>query len=74
MTLALYRAGAQLATPLIRWLASARADRGKEDPERIAERFGQASRARPQGPLVWLHAAGVGEAVSVLPVRTNTAP
>jgi 3-deoxy-D-manno-octulosonic-acid transferase len=39
---------------------------GKEDPARQAERFGVASRARPAGPLVWIHAASVGEANSVL--------
>lgn len=40
--------------------------RGKEDPERLDERRGIASVARPEGPLVWLHAASVGESVSLL--------
>ena len=39
---------------------------GKEDPERQGERRGIASAARPDGPLVWLHAASVGESVSLL--------
>lgn len=34
---------------------------GKEDPARIGERFGVASAARPDGRLVWVHAASVGE-------------
>src|SRR5437016_11704292 len=31
-----------------------------------SERRGTASASRPQGPLVWIHAASVGEATSVL--------
>ena len=33
---------------------------------RIAERFGEATEARPRGGLVWFHAVSVGEALSVL--------
>ncbi|MEL6531600.1 MAG: 3-deoxy-D-manno-octulosonic acid transferase [Pseudomonadota bacterium] len=39
---------------------------GKEDAERIDERRGLASRARPAGQLIWFHAASVGESVSLL--------
>ncbi|MGH6979608.1 MAG: 3-deoxy-D-manno-octulosonic acid transferase, partial [Stellaceae bacterium] len=39
---------------------------GKEVPGRISERRGQASRARPAGRLIWIHAASVGEIASVL--------
>ena len=35
---------------------------------RIDERFGHASVQRPQGHLVWVHAASVGETKSVLPL------
>ncbi|MGI3165902.1 3-deoxy-D-manno-octulosonic acid transferase [Pseudooceanicola sp. 200-1SW] len=35
-------------------------------PERIRERLGQATLPRPEGPLIWFHAASVGESVSVL--------
>ncbi len=43
------------------WL-NARARKGKEDPSRIAERFGlYANAKRPKGVLVWMHAASVGE-------------
>lgn len=35
-------------------------------PERLAERVGHASAARPEGPLVWFHAASVGEVASSL--------
>ncbi|MGB0719577.1 MAG: 3-deoxy-D-manno-octulosonic acid transferase [Bdellovibrionales bacterium] len=40
--------------------------RGKEDPARLGERRGEASRPRPEGRLIWLHAASVGEAQSAL--------
>ena len=35
---------------------------------RRAERLGVASRERPAGPLVWMHAASVGETNAVLPL------
>ncbi|MEM7488338.1 MAG: 3-deoxy-D-manno-octulosonic acid transferase [Pseudomonadota bacterium] len=43
-----------------------RLEEGKEDPERLDERRGVASLPRPDGPLIWLHAASVGESVSLL--------
>ncbi|MEM7640995.1 MAG: 3-deoxy-D-manno-octulosonic acid transferase [Pseudomonadota bacterium] len=39
---------------------------GKEDPDRLDERRGIASLPRPDGRLIWLHAASVGESVSLL--------
>src|SRR6056297_493582 len=39
---------------------------GKEDPDRIAERRGEASQPRPDGPLIWFHAASVGESLALL--------
>lgn len=62
----LHSATSILITPLVHlWLAR-RARRGKEDTTRIGERFGHAAIARPEGTLIWLHAASVGEAQSVL--------
>jgi len=52
--------------PLIRLYLYRRQRRGKEDSARIGERLGRASLKRPEGPLVWLHAASIGEAVSAL--------
>ena len=64
--LTLYRGLTTLAEPLVRFYLGLRARRGKEDPSRIAERRGIASAPRPEGPLIWLHAASVGEAQSAL--------
>lgn len=66
MTLALYRGITSAAAPLIRFYLQRRQAAGKEDPGRLDERFGLASRPRPPGRLAWVHCASVGEAVSVL--------
>ncbi len=42
--------------------------RGKEDKARFGERFGFSKLTRPEGVLLWIHAASVGEANSVLPL------
>ena len=68
ISLIAYRAAAGLAAPLAGQLLKARARQGKEDPARLAERLGHASRVRPDGPLVWMHAVSVGESVSLLPL------
>jgi 3-deoxy-D-manno-octulosonic-acid transferase len=61
-----YRVVTAAATPLVRRYLDARCRQGKEDRARLAERFGVAGAPRPAGKLVWLHAASVGEAHSVL--------
>lgn len=38
----------------------------KEDPTRVSERWGQTDQVRPKGPVVWFHAASVGETQSIL--------
>lgn len=63
---ALYRGLTNVAEPLVRFYLGLRLRRGKEDPQRMPERQGMASAPRPNGPLVWLHAASVGEAQSAL--------
>ncbi|MCA1370803.1 lipid IV(A) 3-deoxy-D-manno-octulosonic acid transferase [Bradyrhizobium sp. BRP14] len=70
---------ARLALSGYRWVGTAiyplfwsylalRAAKGKEDPARRRERYGYASAPRPPGPLVWFHAASVGETVAVTPL------
>jgi 3-deoxy-D-manno-octulosonic-acid transferase len=49
-------------------LLSHRLKRGKELPERLAERYGESRIARPAGPLVWIHGASVGELNAVIPL------
>jgi 3-deoxy-D-manno-octulosonic-acid transferase len=63
---AVYRALTAALTPLVRLYLKRRQQRGKEDGARAGERLGIASLRRPSGPLVWIHAASVGEATSVL--------
>ncbi|WP_430437667.1 3-deoxy-D-manno-octulosonic acid transferase [Oceanibaculum nanhaiense] len=64
--LAAYRCIGTAAGPLIETYLGRRLRQGKEDAERLPERRGQASLPRPDGALVWLHAASVGEAASAL--------
>jgi 3-deoxy-D-manno-octulosonic-acid transferase len=62
----LYRALSRPLTPLALVYLARRRKRGKEHPIRFRERQGIAGGIRPDGPLVWLHAASVGEATAVL--------
>lgn len=66
--LSVYRIAMTAGGPLMRLHLGRRARRGKEDPARTGERLGRASRSRPEGPLVWMHAASVGESLSLLPL------
>ncbi|TQV83637.1 3-deoxy-D-manno-octulosonic acid transferase [Denitrobaculum tricleocarpae] len=65
---ALYRGFGTLGAPLIERHMDKRLARGKEDAERFGERFGRSSIARPEGTLIWIHGASVGESVSALPL------
>ncbi|NKB60356.1 MAG: 3-deoxy-D-manno-octulosonic acid transferase [Alphaproteobacteria bacterium] len=69
--LTLYRGLTGLGAPLINFYMQRRLASGKEDPDRISERRGVASRPRPDGPLAWVHAASVGEAQSALSLITK---
>lgn len=64
----IYRGLTQAAAPLIDFYLRRRLARGREDAARFPERQGIAGLPRPAGPLVWVHAASVGEAASALPV------
>lgn len=63
-----WRVVGRLARPLLWGLLAVRTARGKEDRGRRGERFGKPSRPRPAGPLIWVHAASVGEFSAVLPL------
>lgn len=68
VALGTYRLAGMLAYPVIGPYLAYRSAKGKEDRARRLERFGYASANRPQGPLVWFHAASVGETNAVTPL------
>src|ERR1700749_2662161 len=61
-----YRTLTDIGAPFISLYLLKRRSEGREDQMRFPERFGYASRKRPEGRLFWCHAASVGEAASVL--------
>lgn len=64
--LSLYQLGTTALGPAVALYLSRRMAHGKEDRDRFPERQGYAGRPRPPGPLIWIHAASNGEAVSML--------
>ncbi|MDA0785898.1 MAG: 3-deoxy-D-manno-octulosonic acid transferase, partial [Proteobacteria bacterium] len=66
LAISLYRGVTTAGLPLVELLLQRRLMRGKEEPSRIDERRGIPSIQRPTGPVVWIHAASIGEAQSVL--------
>lgn len=68
MSLMLYRSTAWVIEPFVPMLLKRRLSRGKESTVRFGERFGHPGLPRPDGPLLWVHAASVGESLSVLPL------
>ena len=68
LLLSLYRIFIILATPFIHILLFVRRQKGKEDLKRFNERLGKNLPTRPQGKLIWMHGASVGECLSMQPL------
>src|ERR1700742_764175 len=64
LTLRIYQKLSTAVVPLAPALIKRRLKQGKEDPARIGERRGLSRSIRPQGPLVWIHGASVGEVLA----------
>ncbi|TAG11682.1 MAG: 3-deoxy-D-manno-octulosonic acid transferase [Rhodobacterales bacterium] len=54
--------------PVMRVVLRRRLAQGKEDAARIGEKLGQPTLPRPDGPLVWVHAVGLGEVLALRPL------
>jgi 3-deoxy-D-manno-octulosonic-acid transferase len=68
LPLRLYRLASSGAGLFASSIVGRRLKAGKEHPERFRERYGESKIARPSGPLVWVHAASVGELLAVVPL------
>lgn len=70
MTLGLraYRSATAVFSPAAKLVLRERAARGKEDLERLPERLGVSNVKRPEGTLIWIHGASVGETLAALPL------
>jgi len=68
LALRLYRLASAAGSPMAPQVLARRLYRGKEHPERLAERRGEATLQRPAGPLIWVHGASVGEMLAAVPL------
>ncbi|SMX23831.1 3-deoxy-D-manno-octulosonic acid transferase [Boseongicola aestuarii] len=63
-----YLAARVVLQPSMPWILRRRLRQGKEEPERVGEKFGKSSITRPDGQLVWIHAVGLGELLALRPL------
>jgi 3-deoxy-D-manno-octulosonic-acid transferase len=68
MVLSMYRFAGSAAFPMVGPYVVWRSTKGKEDRNRRRERSGLAGRIRPEGPVIWAHAASVGETIAIIPL------
>lgn len=64
----LYRLGFVLMTPFLAVWFWVRRLKGKESKIRFCERLGYPKMKRPEGKLIWMHGASVGECLSMMPL------
>ncbi len=67
-SISFYRAATIVCYPFIYLYLKRRLKQGKEDAARFNERLGKSVMMRPEGKLVWMHGASVGECLSMLPL------
>jgi len=58
----------RVLTPFLPLYLKWRMTKGKENPARLSERYGKASVPRPNGNIIWMHGASVGETTMLLPL------
>lgn len=65
LALGAYLAASRAIPLLAPGLLKRRLARGKELPDRWREKLGEPGHPRPEGPLIWLHAVGLGETLAL---------
>ncbi len=68
LMLSAYRMAGSVVYPFIGSYVAWRVGKGKEEGARRGERYGKSGVARPDGSLIWVHAASVGETLAVAPL------
>ncbi|MCB1475285.1 MAG: 3-deoxy-D-manno-octulosonic acid transferase [Rhodobiaceae bacterium] len=67
-SLKMYRLGTRVISPFVGMWLQKRLKDGKEIGPRLEERLGRSTLKRPEGTLIWLHSASVGETNAILPL------
>lgn len=68
LLLHLYSLLMRCAAPFLPLYFERRSQQGKEDFARLSERYGITTQERPDGPLIWIHGASVGETAMAVPI------